>query len=383
MDNIGQQPDNSQNELEKYELLKYRLTTEMQRSDRQGSTFSIIALHVESPKIRGIAYPKSVLTPYITSAIKYTIRNLDIASRDDKKDFIILLNDANENIATLIAKRLLAKMTFLNSPDIETQVSIGIANYPNDSQTTEELLQAAKYAMYQSRQKNKNEISTISSIRKGLSWEQEANNALSASRKRFNGVIESTVKSLLATFAMKNEYLEVHSLQVAKISAILAESLGLKEDYVREITLAALLHDVGLLDVPDHILNKETPLTPDELEIIHKHPQTATEKILKPVKSLQKMLPIILDHHERWDGRGYPFNKRERDIHIGSRIISIADSYQAMISDRPHREALDQESTIINLRQGSGTIWEDKLIAAFIELLNDSQTAMKIIDRRA
>lgn len=375
--------NNNSEGLSKFEFFKYRLVTEMQRSDRQGSTFSLAVLHTDTPKIKDMIYPKDILTPYIAKAINATIRNLDIASIDDRKDYLILLSETNETQATIVMRRILNKIPFINSDKVKATISIGIANYPSDSKTVDDLLQASKFAMFQSQQKGVNEITTISSIRKGMSWEKEANTALSSSQERFNQLIESTVKSLLSTFATKDEYLENHSLQVSQIASIFAESVGLSNNYVREVTLASLLHDIGLLEVPDHILQKTTPLTPEERLVIQQHPIIATDKILKPVKSLGNILPVILDHHERWDGGGYPNNKSGRDIHIGARIISIADAFQSMISDRPYRLALDDEMIFKNLIEGGGTSWEGKLIEAFISLIKDEEIVKQMLERRS
>ncbi|MGD9580826.1 MAG: HD domain-containing phosphohydrolase [Vampirovibrionia bacterium] len=380
--NTGNSNNNSE-ELSKFEFFKYRLVTEMQRSDRQGSTFSLAVIHTDTPRIKDMIYPKEILTPYITKAINSTIRNLDIASIDDRKDYLILLSEANETQATIVMQRIVNKIPFLNSDQVKANVSIGIANYPQDSKTIDDLIQAAKFAMFQAQQKAPNQIATISSIRKGQNWEIEANTALSSSKQKFNNLIESTVKSLLSTFAMKDIYLENHSLQVSQIASIFAESVGLSPNYVREVTLASLLHDIGLLEVPDSILQKTTPLTEEEKRIIQQHPLIATQKILKPVRSLESILPVILDHHERWDGRGYPNKKSGRDIHIGARIISIADAFQSMISDRPYRQALDDEIVFKNLIEGGGTTWEGKLIEAFIALIKDEEIVKQMLERRS
>lgn len=371
---------NAVNGLAKLDFFKYRLVTEMQRSDRLASTFCIAVLHVNTPKIKSIVYPKEVFTPYIAKAIISTIRNLDLSCKDERGDFLILLTETSDELAALVVKRIIEKLTFLNNKDIETKVSAGIANYPSDSKSIDELVQAAKFAMFQANQKDGNEIISISSIRKGLSWEAEAKNAMSSTRKKFNQVIETTIKSLLSTFATKADYLEKHSLQVSKIASMIAEKVGIKENYIHEITLAALLHDVGYLEIPDEILLKKGPLTPEEMEIIKLHPIIATKKILKPIKSFENILPIILGHHEHWDGKGYPENKFERHIHIGARILSIADAYDALTSDRPFRQAMDQQEAIKILQQGSGTIWEAKLIAAFIDILSDDTSFHKLFD---
>ncbi len=369
--------------LTKPEFFKYRLVTEMQRADRLRSSFCLAVLNVTTPKIKSIAYPKDILTPHISKAIAKTIRNIDIASKDERGDFLILLTESTEDIAIMVIKRILDKLSFLSSEEVEVTISSGISNYPGDSDNSEELIQAAKYAMFQSRQKGKNAITTISSIRKGLSWKKETKDVLNTTKKKLNSIIESTIKSLLSTFATKDAYLEQHSLQVSKIAAALAENVGIKERHINEITLAALLHDVGYLDIPGNILHKKGTLTTEEFEIIRQHPIIAAEKILKPIQSFEKILPVIMDHHERWNGTGYPQKKSGRQIHIGARIISIADTYHALISDRPYRKAIDDTGEIIKTFQdGSGSIWEDQLTAAFIELLTDDKIAKYLIDRR-
>lgn len=371
MENSNPKKLNYAEGLAQFDLFKYRVIVEMQRSHRLSSTFCIAAIHLDTPKVKGLVYPKSVLSPQIIDAIKTTVRNIDTFCKDERGNFLILLSETNDELATIVAKRILEKMTFLHVPEIETKVSIGISNYPNDSKTLDDILQAAKFAMFQASQQEKSNIITISYIRQGLSWEDEANDALFITHKRFNKLIETTIKSLLSTFAGESIYLKQHSIEVAQIASILAEHLGLKEDYIKEITFAALLHDIGYLELPNDILNKKTSLDLNEVNLIQQHPLIATEKILKPVKSLETVLPIILDHHERWDGTGYPNKKIKRDIHIGARILSIADAYQAMSSDRPYRNSLNRYEIIEKLEQGAGNIWEAKLTYEFISLLKN------------
>lgn len=382
MDNQQAQENKQSENIVKQEFFRYRMEVEMQRADRMSSAFSIAVLHLDTPKIRGVIYPKSVLDNRIGDTISHTLRTLDIASKDERNDFILLLTEANSTTALLVMQRLYSSLGFLNASDVQTNYSIGISSYPEDAKTVDELISGAKYAAFLAHQDPTKKILSTTHIKKGVNWEEQAQQAFKSTKKKFESIIESTIKSLLTMYGTRYSYLENHSLQVAKFSSLFAESLGLKDEYVREVTLAALLHDVGYLELPPHILNKPGALTHEERLYIEKHPILATDKILKPIKSLENVLPIIKDHHERWDGLGYPYHKSMREIHIGARILSIADAYESMISERPYRDAFQQEEVIKRLKLGAGTHWEEKLIQAFIELLSNQQSSQQLLDRR-
>jgi uncharacterized domain HDIG len=181
-----------------------------------------------------------------------------------------------------------------------------------------------------------------------------------------------TVKAFIEAIEAKDEYTCGHSIKVSQYSRKLARKIGLSDDEVTKIEKAALLHDIGKIGVSDSILNKKGPLTNEEFDEIKKHPGIGVN-ILKNIKDVTSILPYIRNHHERLDGRGYPDGLKGEDISLGARIICIADSYDAMTSNRPYRTALSKDEAVRRLVQGKGTQFSPELVDSFIEAINDSE----------
>lgn len=178
-----------------------------------------------------------------------------------------------------------------------------------------------------------------------------------------------TIKAFVDALEAKDKYTLGHSIKVRKFSKLLAESLNLNKEEISNIEIAALLHDIGKIGIADSILNKKGSLTNEEFIEIKKHPITG-EKILSSIKGLKKMLPLIRSHHERIDGKGYPDGLEDFEIPLGSKIIGIADAYDAMTSNRSYRTALDINEAINRLIQGKGTQFSSELVDKFIYILN-------------
>jgi HD-GYP domain-containing protein (c-di-GMP phosphodiesterase class II) len=134
--------------------------------------------------------------------------------------------------------------------------------------------------------------------------------------------------------------------------------------------MAGLLHDIGKIGVDDKVLRKPGRLTGDEYEHIKRHPELGY-RILKDLKRLSDVLPSVLHHHERWDGFGYPHQLAEENIPLLARVISVADAYDAMASDRPYRAGLPEEKVLDIFRSGAGTQWDETVIGAFFKIYRD------------
>jgi len=146
----------------------------------------------------------------------------------------------------------------------------------------------------------------------------------------------------------------------------LAESLGLPSDEVSRISTSALLHDIGKIGIPDRILNKTGALDADEWEAIKSHPKLGAN-IVGNVPDLAPCVGNILYHHERWDGTGYPEGLRGKSIPLGARILAVADSFAAMASARPYRDALSDGEALHLLQEGAGTQFDAELVTVFVE----------------
>jgi len=159
-----------------------------------------------------------------------------------------------------------------------------------------------------------------------------------------------------------------HSDRLAEYAMQLGESLNLSEEDLEELRLGCLLHDIGKVAVPDSILLKPGRLNPQETEIMRQHPITG-EQICAPLKSLRPILQIIRHHHERMDGTGYPDGLYGGEIPLKARILQVADVYDALINDRPYREALSSEEALEILRQEAMQGWIDaSLVGKFTRI---------------
>ncbi len=188
--------------------------------------------------------------------------------------------------------------------------------------------------------------------------------------KHLNDLLERAdmvIASLANAIEAKDKYTEGHNERVSLYSVALARNVGLDEHELALIRMAGILHDIGKIGVPDNILNKEGPLDGTERERIFTHPDNGN-KILKPLRSLADVREVVLSHHERFDGNGYPRGLRGEEIPLLARIVSIADSYDAMTTTRSYRKALSRETALTELRRNAGKMWDPELVEAFISL---------------
>jgi len=178
----------------------------------------------------------------------------------------------------------------------------------------------------------------------------------------------SAVESMADVVDRRDPYTGRHSQSVADHSVRIARAMRLPESEIELIRLAARVHDLGKIAVPDEVLHKHGRLTEAEFELMKKHPETGVE-ILSKFPQYRRGRELVLAHHERIDGLGYPRGLSGKKIPLGARIIAVADSWDAMTSDRPYRKALDAEVALAELLRGRGTQWEPAVVDAFASTL--------------
>lgn len=183
----------------------------------------------------------------------------------------------------------------------------------------------------------------------------------------------NAIMAISSAIEAKDEYTRGHSARVAECSEALARRLGWSDEECQNLRYIALLHDIGKIGVPDSVLNKPARLTNEEFSIIKKHPVTGGE-ILKGLKSLPHVEEGALYHHERYDGSGYPNGLKGEDIPLWARIIGIADSYDAMTSNRVYRKKQSVDYVISEFQRCSGSQFDPQLAAVFIEMLREGFT---------
>jgi putative two-component system response regulator len=175
------------------------------------------------------------------------------------------------------------------------------------------------------------------------------------------------VRSLALALDARDHYTRGHSEWVAKYSVQIARALSCSDQDVEKLELAALLHDVGKIGVRDSILRKPAKLSREEFAAVQRHPVSSAE-IIQPVAYLRELVPAVRHHHERYDGKGYPEGLTGEAIPFSARIITVADAFEAMTSDRPYRKALSFEKAMAEIRRCRGSQFDPVIVEAFLSL---------------
>jgi HD domain len=178
-----------------------------------------------------------------------------------------------------------------------------------------------------------------------------------------------TIETLVSALEARNPDTNAHAKRIPALALGLASAMHLPLQFRRTLRLGSILHDVGKIGVPDAILLKPGPLTDEEWQIMRQHPAIG-EQMLRPIDFLSSVLPIVRHHHERWDGGGYPDRLVEKSIPLGARIVSVCDTFDAMISDRPYRAGLPVEAAVEELMKCSGTQFDPLCAQALVDLVS-------------
>ncbi|MCX7927575.1 MAG: HD domain-containing protein [Candidatus Omnitrophica bacterium] len=177
-------------------------------------------------------------------------------------------------------------------------------------------------------------------------------------------LVFGSIKSLTTMLDSRIPQEYTHSPYFSKLVVSIAEEMRLDEKQRQSLRYASLLHDAGKIDVPISILTKTTKLTPSEYKIIKRHP-LAGAKLLRPFTILRPVIPIIVHHHERYDGSGYPSRLKKGQIPLGARVMAVADAFEAMVYGRPYRERVDVDTAIKEIKSKAGIQFDPKVVEAF------------------
>lgn len=178
------------------------------------------------------------------------------------------------------------------------------------------------------------------------------------------------IQTLARAIDAKDSYTYDHADRARHYAKLIAEKMRLPQAIIRHIEYAALMHDIGKIGIDEQILRKAGKLTAQETDIIKKHP-TIGNRIISPVTFLAPVAPMVLYHHEWYDGNGYPEGLAGEEIPLGSRIVAVIDAYDAMTSDRPYRKAMPKERAISELQKGSGSQFDPQAVEVFVKILKD------------
>jgi diguanylate cyclase (GGDEF)-like protein len=304
----------------------------------------------------------------IGSLLKNIVRKEDIVARYGGEEFSIILPNTFEKDAILVAEAIRKNVeeTYFegeeNQPNGKLTVSIGISVYPEKAKDDVELIKSADDALYRAKFFNKNRVETYTSILDELKKDIDEEHI----------DLITSIKTLISVINAKDKYTYGHVERVVVYCRLLADKLKLSEEDKKTLIYGAYMHDIGKINIAQDILMKKMPLTNEEWETLKLHPANGVE-IIKPVKSLDNIIPLILYHHERYDGRGYPGNLKERDIPYLVRMLTVVDSFDAMTSNRPYNKRKTYEEAIDELKKCSGGQFDPAIADAFIEVIKENR----------
>lgn len=174
-----------------------------------------------------------------------------------------------------------------------------------------------------------------------------------------------TLEALARTVDAKSAWTAGHSERVMQLAVKIARIMGMKEDCVETLRRGAYLHDIGKIGIPMAILNKPGKLSDEEFNLIKQHPDIGV-RILEPIEAYSDVLPTVAQHHEKYDGTGYPLGLKGEEISINGRIMAVADVYDALVSDRPYRQGWIEEKGVNIIKEDSGSHFDPKVVDAFL-----------------
>jgi putative nucleotidyltransferase with HDIG domain len=316
----------------------------------------------------------------LAGRLRSMCRESDVLARYGGQQFAVALFETRSDQAVALARRireLVANCQLRHGEEaIQISVCIGIGGcVPGFIESTSELIERAQQALAEAKKRETGAIVSWEGLSNSQASPQPEQDSLEDMKSQFDRLnqqlrksyIESTL-ALVAAVEAKDPHTKRHSLNVATYAASLARQLGLEAIEIEALETAAILHDIGKIGIPDHILTKPDALTDEELALVRRHTVMAVQ-ILQHVSFLKTELPIILHHHERWDGSGYPEGLAGTSIPLGARILHVADSIEAMLATRSYKTSYPIERVIGELKAGSGTQFDPAVCVAAVEWL--------------
>jgi diguanylate cyclase (GGDEF)-like protein/putative nucleotidyltransferase with HDIG domain len=336
-----------------------RLQHDLEAAEMGDTTLSLCLLDIDNFKEINDQHGHPV-GDRVLAHIARRLRQNGEAFRLGGDEFALLLPGRSGEDAAAVAEAVLHRVAMsAGVPGVEVTLSAGVAEYPQYGVDRNELLRVADEAMYQAKEEGKNQVR----IYRSDSGELTQLRRLAEGRDRSARL--RAAASLAHAVDGRDAYTGRHSYMVGELAGRIAKRMGLPRDEVELARLAGRLHDIGKLAIPEEILRKPGPLNEAERLVLERHPQIGF-RMLESL-GIEPVATWVLHHHERWDGRGYPEGLKEEEIPLGSRILFVADAYDAMTSDRVYRPKLSHEDAIAELERCAGAQFDSAVVQVVLE----------------
>jgi len=353
--------------LANHRAFQERLGMEVQKAQETGENVGLLLMDIDHFKFyndtHGHLQGDDALRQ-VGDLLRSAIHEPFFAGRYGGDEFAIALPGLSEREALEVAEDLrlmIEEHPFYGAehqPEGKVTASLGLALYPNQAKTKEDLLRRADQALYNAKYTSKNKVELYFSVLDDL------RDVLDESEQ----TLLTSIRTLISIINAKDRYTFGHSERTVIYSTELAKSLGWSDEAINQLKYGAFLHDIGKIEIDREILNKPGKLSSEEFDIMKQHPVWGAD-ILLPMASLQYLYPMIRHHHENFDGSGYPDGLQGEEIPAASRILRIADSFDAMMTQRVYKAAKTLPAAVEELRKGSGICYDPVLVEKFIDLL--------------
>ncbi len=394
-----------------HRFLMEALSLEWKRSARANRPFALALMDLDRFKFVNDFYGHlegDVVLQRVGHILEQHCRRSDVVARYGGDEFVILMPETELEQARQLAQKL---RSWISSDPLlcekKVTASFGIASYPTDGDTPQELIQVADSSMYLSKHQGGNSVSSAEegtasdrkrwnkdvleaylgvTLKRMFATGPEAFEEIYRRLERFTrsldeqsagsggglpAAVVETVTSLAFAIDAKDHYTQGHSQKVSAYAVMIAQAMGLETREIEEIRLAALLHDIGKVGIPEVILNKSGPLNAIEWETMKTHTDLGA-RILEPLKPMARIRQMVRHHHEFFDGTGYPDHLEGGQIPHGARVIAIADAYDTITSARAYKKARTPADAFAELERCAANQFDPEIVRIFIETMRRS-----------
>ena len=368
--------------IHNYQYLIERIGLELKHAKRYMFSMSLLLVDIYYFRSVNDTYGHhtgdKVLKELAAFLIKFA-RSTDVITRYGGATFAILLLNTDKEGSVALARRLCKKIqryTFDSKRNnVKLKACMGLVCFPEDGvDAVASFVESADRALKNAKEAGANNVATSETA-----FQQESDllsrkskdsiKKLKLRLKKAGEVIDKALLESIYGFAnaieARDHYTGEHAEEMVSIVREICEEMALSKQEIVNLEHAAVLHDLGKIGIDDKILRKKGKLTKREYDQIKKHPSIGAE-ILRPIHFLKEVIPLILYHHERFDGKGYGFGLKGNEIPLGAKILAIADVYQALISDRPYRKAYSKREALKIIKNDSGKKFDPSVVEAFI-----------------
>lgn len=389
-------------------LFNDRLNMELSRAQRNRQKLVVLLLDLDNFKKINDAFGHELgdkLLQNIGDRLEKSLRKTDTIARMGGDEFVLVLPEINSkkdmNKTAQKVLEIVREPVFIGQHRFLITTSIGISVYPEDGEEANLLIRNADIALYRAKEKGRNNFlyyrrgylsklpvtegqvtggdsreELIEKIKhlytQVIEMEKTESRKLRGDIKSLQELLEGIMYVLARTTAVKDPYIADHQRAVAQLTCRIATRMNLSEEKIKGLRFAAMLHDIGKINIPSEIINKPEVLTREEFSIITTHPWVSYE-ILREVEFPWPIADIILQHHERMDGSGYPQGLENGEILLEARILAVADVVEAMFSNRAHRPGHNTEEILKHLSRNKGRLYDPEVVDAYIDVLSEKR----------